>query len=99
MGGVLELDACSLRSGRSENSFKTASSEPQLNYVPRQVKTKVLSVLSDFLIPFVFIKNVNSLLCRSSRLKTSVIILGMWVRIFKVLTVIFLNYHLPEFSS
>jgi hypothetical protein len=29
-------DTCSLRSHISENSFKTASSEPQLNLVPRQ---------------------------------------------------------------
>merc|ERR1719402_193104 len=30
-------DTCSLHSIRSENSFKTCSSEPQLNLVPRQV--------------------------------------------------------------
>lgn len=30
-------DTCSLRSVRSENSFQTCSSEPQLNLVPRQV--------------------------------------------------------------
>jgi hypothetical protein len=31
-----EPDTVSLRSHISENSFKTASSEPQLNLVPRQ---------------------------------------------------------------
>jgi len=30
-------DTCSLHSNRSENSFKTCSSEPQLNLIPRQV--------------------------------------------------------------
>ena len=30
-------ETCSLRSLHSENSFKTCSSEPQLNLVPRQV--------------------------------------------------------------
>jgi hypothetical protein len=35
-GGGGDPDTASLRSHISENSFKTASSEPQLNLVPRQ---------------------------------------------------------------
>lgn len=37
-------ETCSLRSHISENSFKTASSEPQLNLVPRQVSETYSSV-------------------------------------------------------
>jgi len=32
-----DADTCSLKSNRSENSFKTASSDPQINFIPRQV--------------------------------------------------------------
>lgn len=35
--GPRDPETCSLHSLRSENSFKTCSSEPQLNLVPRQV--------------------------------------------------------------
>lgn len=34
---IRDPDTCSLKSNRSENSFKTASSDPQLNFIPRQV--------------------------------------------------------------
>jgi len=34
---IRDPDTCSLKSTRSENSFKTASSDPQLNFIPRQV--------------------------------------------------------------
>eukprot|EP00092_Neocalanus_flemingeri_P019066 GFUD01020655.1.p1 GENE.GFUD01020655.1~~GFUD01020655.1.p1 ORF type:complete len:712 (-),score=139.07 GFUD01020655.1:319-2454(-) len=34
---IRDADTCSLKSTRSENSFKTASSDPQLNFIPRQV--------------------------------------------------------------
>jgi len=34
---IRDPDTCSLKSNRSENSFKTASSDPQINFIPRQV--------------------------------------------------------------
>jgi len=34
---IRDPETCSLKSNRSENSFKTASSDPQINFIPRQV--------------------------------------------------------------
>jgi hypothetical protein len=52
--GGCDPDTASLRSHISENSFKTASSEPQLNLVPRQGGGTLLRLSRPFMIFFFF---------------------------------------------